>query len=77
MRLAAAKPPSRALGFGGRWPRHNMRSIARGRGYLFEAVRRRLSRRVQQLDRGELVLVPTGHEGAGKRLFRVVQAPPE
>jgi len=67
------RPLALALGFRGRWALHSLRSIACGRGYLFEAVRRRLSRAIQQLERGELVLVPTGEHGAGKRLFSIAR----
>jgi hypothetical protein len=63
-----------ALGFTGRW---RLRSIARGRGYLFPSVRARLSRKVGQLERGELTLVATGARGPRKRLFRVEQAAPQ
>jgi hypothetical protein len=71
------RPLALALGFRGRWALHSLRSIARGRGYLFEAVRRRLSHRVQQVERGDLILIATGHYGAGKRLFTVVAAEAE
>jgi len=67
------RPLALALGFRGRWALHSLRSIASGRGYLFESMRRRLSRGVQQLQRGDLILVPTGAHGAGKRLFSIAR----
>jgi len=60
-----------ALGFHGKWGRQSLRSIAWGRGRLFESVRRRLSRRVRQFQRGEARLEPTGAEAPRKRLFKV------
>jgi hypothetical protein len=65
------RPLALALGFRGRWALHSLRSIAVGRGHLYEAVRRRLSRRVHQFKRGEFELVSTGLQGPGKRLFTV------
>src|ERR1700683_2000539 len=64
----ARRPTALALGFKGKWALHSARSIAKGRGHLYEAVRRRLSRRLHQFERGEFVLVPTGLSGPGKRL---------
>jgi hypothetical protein len=68
----AKRPLALALGFRGRWARQSLRSIVKGRGNLFEAVRRRLSRRLLALQRGELIVVPTGFQGPGKRLYEVV-----
>ena len=67
----AKRPIALALGFSGRWALHSLRSIAKGKGHLYEATRRRLSRGVRQYQRGELRLVATGLEGPGKRLFVV------
>jgi hypothetical protein len=75
--LGGKRAVAEALGFVGRWRLHSLKSIARGRGYLFPSVRARLSRKIGQLERGELTLVATGARGPGKRLFRVEQAPPE
>jgi len=77
MPYGGKRPLAKALGFRGRWALHSLRSIARGRGYLFEGMRRRLSRGVQQLQRGDLILVPTGQHGAGKRLFTVAAPDPK
>jgi hypothetical protein len=42
-----------------------MRTIAKGTGQLMEASRRRISRVLQQIERGELVCVDTGRRRAG------------
>jgi len=72
MPYGARRPTALALGFKGKWALHSVRSIGKGRGHLFEAVRRRLSRRLHQFERGQLVLVPTGLSGPGKRVYEAI-----
>lgn len=70
------RPLARALGFNGRWCLHHLRSAAAGRAWIFEPERRRLSRMLMAIDRGELGIQETGLRGPGRQLFRVVRQTP-
>jgi hypothetical protein len=54
------RPFARLCGYRGKWALHTLRGVAKGRAMLPEASRRRLSRKLNQLFRGEWILVKTG-----------------
>jgi hypothetical protein len=56
----AKRPFAKLCGFGGKWYLHSMKSIAKGEGMLVDARRRKCSRTIRQVMRGEWVLVRTG-----------------
>jgi hypothetical protein len=55
------KPLALACGFRGEWALHTLRGIAKGRGKLVDATRRRLCDVLGRVLRGELVPVETGY----------------
>jgi hypothetical protein len=54
------KPFARLCGYRGKWALHTLRGVAKGRAMLPEASRMCLSRILNQLFRGEWVLIKTG-----------------
>jgi hypothetical protein len=54
------KPLARACGYRGKWALHTLRGVAKGRGLLPDACRRRISRVLNAIQRGELILVQVG-----------------
>jgi hypothetical protein len=53
------KPFARLCGYRGRWALHSLRGVGKGRTMLPEAARRRLSRTLTEVFRGEWVLIET------------------
>jgi hypothetical protein len=58
--FGSKKPFARLCGYRGKWGLHALRGVAKGRALLPEACRKRLSRILNEVLRGEWVLIETG-----------------
>ena len=71
-------PLSRLCGYRGPWALQTFRGVAKGRAMLPETGRRRISRVLRQIERGELVLVKTAQlSHAGRPVYVWERRPPK